>query len=73
MDLAGDSFDIRHINDFAFLQDFNGDFFSSHRMNAKLDLAEGALAEVFCYYVISDGSALLEGRLVFLHVINKII
>ena len=67
MDFAGDTLYVGNVDDFVFFEDFNGDFLSGDRVDAELDFAEGAFTEIFCNYVVSDGSGLLEGRLGFLH------
>ena len=44
MDFPGDPFDVCHIDDFIFLEDFDGYFFACDRMCGGLDFTECAFA-----------------------------
>ena len=45
VDLAGDSFDVGHIDNLLLNQDLDGDPFASEGVSAQLDLAESAFAD----------------------------
>lgn len=67
MDFSGHSLDISHVDDFTFLQDFDGYLLSGDWVDGEFDLAEGAFSQIFSDDIVSDGPALLKGRLRFLH------
>jgi hypothetical protein len=45
-DLAGDSFDVRLLDDLLLLEGLHGHLLAGVHVDAELDLAEGALADV---------------------------
>lgn len=49
MYFSGDSFDIGHVNDFLFLQDFYGDFLASWDVRCRFNFAESSFSECLAY------------------------
>ena len=59
MNLSRYSLYICNVDDFRFLEDFDGNFLTCGRMDSEFDFAKGAFSKIFGDYIVADGPCFL--------------
>jgi hypothetical protein len=61
VNFSGNSLNIRDVDNFAFLENFNGHFFLGKGVSAQFHLTEGALPDRLTQNIVTDCLIVLEG------------